>query len=382
MEYIEGVPLDDLLTRRGPLPAATALGIVEQIARALDAVHAAGLIHRDVKPGNVIVTDPDANGVAYLTDFGVARAPAHDSRALTAAGEFVGTCHYTAPEQILGNELDGRADVYSLGCVLYECLAGEPPFPRLDVTEVLLAHIEAPPPVLTERRGDLAPALDSVIERALTKNPRDRFASCSELIEAARPVLAAEAGSGAPGSSDPEPGEAAPGKERPAPLRLKVTAGNAQGKVILVDDELLFGRHAPGEGKLEGDPEISRRHALIARTEHGFSIEDLGSTNGTVVNGRVIDRPAMLSVGDELQVGNTALIVQVSDTSPHAAPPTAEAPPQAQEPEPAAEPPTAPRVALRVEVDLEAGEAHVELAEDSDIVRLVFEDGRWRIKPG
>jgi pSer/pThr/pTyr-binding forkhead associated (FHA) protein len=164
----------------------------------------------------------------------------------------------------------------------------------------------------------------------------------------------------------------------------------------------VIGRHADGVGRLAEDAEISRRHARIARSGNGFLIEDLGSTNGTHLNGRRVEGTELLSVGDEIEVGGTRMIVQVSSTTPPATqapipaapgePPAAEEEPAAEEPvavEPAAaDPPTEPserapgtppRVALRIELDLEAGEAHIALDESSDSVRLVFDDGRWRI---
>jgi len=158
-------------------------------------------------------------------------------------------------------------------------------------------------------------------------------------------------------------------------LRLKVSAGNASGTTVEVEDELEIGRAAEGVGRLAEDVEISRRHARIARSGSGYTVEDLGSRNGTFLNGRRIEKAEMLGVGDELQMGNTTLIVQVG-AIPEPAPPTQEAPPAE-----AAGPVVPPRLALRVEMDFEAGEASVQLDESSDSVRIVLEDGAWRIKP-
>jgi hypothetical protein len=425
MDYVQGTDLKALLAAEGPLDPKRALGLLAQVALALDAVHGAGLIHRDVKPGNIMVSAEEEDERAFLTDFGLTRSPARDSIALTAAGEFVGTYYYTAPEQILGADPDHRVDIYSLGCVLFEAVTGEPPFQHENSADLLHAHIADPPPALSERRPGVNQAVDVVIARALAKVPKDRFATCAELIASARaafmhnraptpppapPPVAVEPAP-APVDVEPAPAPVAGGAPPPPPaegqggkLRLKVTAGNAAGNKIEVSDELVLGRHAEGVGRLGDDAEISRRHARIARAESGFVVEDLGSTNGTFLNGRRIESPELLSVGDEIELGGTRMIVQVSattppstrapgqDTPPSTPAPAVEVPPPPTEPAPAADIPTEPvepaeattplpRVALRIELDLEAGEAHVALDESSDSVRLVFEDGTWRIAP-
>ena len=172
-------------------------------------------------------------------------------------------------------------------------------------------------------------------------------------------------------------------------LRLKVSAGNAAGTTIEVEDELEIGRAADGAGALAADVEISRRHARIARSGSGYTVEDLGSRNGTFLNGHRIEKPEMLGVGDEIQLGGTTMIVQVgaipapepATQEAAAAEAAAEAPaePAAPAEQPALTVP--PRLALRVEFDFEAGEGRIELEDGSDSVRLVLEDGAWRIKP-
>jgi Protein kinase domain/FHA domain len=441
MDYVQGTDLKALLAAEGPLDPKRALRLLAQAALAIDAVHAAGLIHRDVKPGNIILTGADEDEQAFLTDFGLSRSPARDSIALTAAGEFVGTYFYTAPEQILGADPDHRVDIYSLGCVLFECIAGEPPFVHENSADLLHAHIDEPAPSLRERRAGLNEAVDVLIARALAKVPKDRFETCAELIASARaafthnraptpppaapPIAVAATPAAVAVAAQPAPvagGSPPPPQGQGETLRLKVTAGNAAGAKIQVADELVIGRHAEGVGRLGDDVEISRRHARLARAGSGFVVEDLGSTNGTFLNGRRIEAPELLSVGDEIEVGGTRMIVQVSASTPPATPapsqetppatvappptappPTEEAPPAeppppepplpAEPPAPAADLPTEPsepagppaplpRVSLRIELDLEAGEAHVALDDSSDSVRLVFEDGRWRIAPG
>jgi predicted component of type VI protein secretion system len=177
-------------------------------------------------------------------------------------------------------------------------------------------------------------------------------------------------------------------------LRLKVTRGNAAGTSIEVEDELVIGRQAEEVGRLAEDIEISRRHARIFREGSGFAVEDLGSTNGTFLNGRRIEKPELLGVGDQLEMGGTTMIVQVSAPAPPAdtaAPAAVGAPPDAGPQGPAdrpapvepadAGPGPVPPLALRVQVDIEAGEAFIELNEGAEPVRLVLENGRWRIPP-
>jgi ABC-type oligopeptide transport system substrate-binding subunit/DNA-binding beta-propeller fold protein YncE len=188
MAYVDGVDLRGLLRREGRLEPGRALDLVGQVAAALDAAHAAGLVHRDVKPGNILVTAGGDREHAYVCDFGLAR---HVSSVSSLTGErgFVGTIDYVPPEQIEGASIDGRADVYSLGCVLYECLAGERPFDRESELSVVFAHLTEPPPHLTDLRPELPAAFDSVFETALAKSPADRHSSCVELVDAARAAL-------------------------------------------------------------------------------------------------------------------------------------------------------------------------------------------------
>src|SRR5437773_3145285 len=184
MACIDGRDLKAVLADEGRLPLRRALRTVGQIGSALDAAHARGLVHRDVKPANVLVADDDR---AYLSDFGVAKQLA--SNGTTRTGSFIGTIDYCAPEQIEGRDVDARTDVYALACVLYECLAGEPPFARPSEVAVLNAHLHAPPPKLT-RAADVPPALESVVAKALSKSPLDRYATCGDFLTAARAAAA------------------------------------------------------------------------------------------------------------------------------------------------------------------------------------------------
>jgi predicted Ser/Thr protein kinase len=185
MPYVEGVDLRELVRRDGPLPPERAVEIVEQVAAALDAAHAAGIVHRDVKPANILMPSDEE---ALLCDFGLARHAA-TAESLTGERGLLGTVAYVAPEQIESQSVDGRADVYSLGCVLFECLTGEPPFPRDTELAVLYAHLNEPPPSPSLRRPDLPDAFDDVVAAALDKDPAGRPQTAGELAAAARNAL-------------------------------------------------------------------------------------------------------------------------------------------------------------------------------------------------
>jgi ABC-type transport system substrate-binding protein/tRNA A-37 threonylcarbamoyl transferase component Bud32 len=188
MAYVEGADLRKLLRHEGRLEPERALDLVEQVADALDAAHRAGLVHRDVKPGNILVTQGPDGEHAYVCDFGLARHVSSVS-SLTSERGFVGTIDYVPPEQVEGGRIDGRADVYSLGCVLYECLSGARPFDRETELSVLFAHLNDPPPRITDARPDLPEAFDTVFETGLAKSPDDRYSTCGELAAAARAAL-------------------------------------------------------------------------------------------------------------------------------------------------------------------------------------------------
>ncbi|MGP4011651.1 serine/threonine-protein kinase [Streptomyces sp. 4N124] len=198
MRYVAGSDLRHLLDRQGQLPPPTVLRIAAQIASALDAAHEHGLVHRDVKPGNILVsrgTDSDHPEHVYLTDFGLTKKSL-SLTGFTTVGQFVGTLDYVAPEQISGKPVDGRCDVYGFACVVYECLAGRPPFRRDDDMALLWAHQYDEPPPLTDSRPDLAPLVDPVFAKALAKSPDDRYDTCLAFVTALRVATRGGAESG------------------------------------------------------------------------------------------------------------------------------------------------------------------------------------------
>jgi hypothetical protein len=193
MRYVSGTDLRHLIADRGRLAPFESVHLLEQAARALDSAHRRGLVHRDVKPGNLLIAqgsdegDPDH---VYLADFGITKYVGRRS-GLTVAGTVLGTVHYVSPEQIQDRTVLGTADQYSLGCVLYECLTGQAPFEKNSNEAIMWAHVHefAAPPSLV--RDDLPPAVDEVFARVLAKDPGERYADCREFIAAARDALGA-----------------------------------------------------------------------------------------------------------------------------------------------------------------------------------------------
>jgi Protein kinase domain len=188
---VRGTDLARLLQAEGALEPLRAITLVGQVASALDAAHARGLVHRDVKPSNVLIAAGDEHRPerAYLADFGVTKALDASSPGVTRTGQFVGTLDYSAPEQLEGGDVDARTDVYALGCVLHETLTGSVPYPRPGRAAVMYAHLHAPVPRLRDARPDLPRALDDALARALAKDPADRPASAGELADDARAAL-------------------------------------------------------------------------------------------------------------------------------------------------------------------------------------------------
>jgi serine/threonine protein kinase len=221
MRYVSGQDVRTLLDTEHRLPAARAVRLIIQAASALDEAHSHGLVHRDVKPGNMLVASGQPDHL-YLSDFGLSKQDA-SSAPITLTGQFLGTLDYMAPEQIEGHHVDGRADLYALACTAFEMLTGEPPFRRDQGVAVLWAQLQAPAPSLRAKRPDLPAAVDEVIGRALAKFPEDRYPSCSVFAQA----LASACGAGGqPGRADPG-GVATPAGPPTEKARLPASAGAA-----------------------------------------------------------------------------------------------------------------------------------------------------------
>jgi serine/threonine protein kinase len=337
MRFVAGDTLQGVIAAVGTLSPRRAAAFTSPVASALDAAHAAGLVHRDVKPGNILV-DARRGGPehAYLTDFGIARAML-SAGTLTVAGQFLGTPDYAPPEQVNGQPVDGRADQYALGCVAFEMLSGTVPFKRELPIAVLYAHLSTPPPRLTSIRKDLPPGVDDVLARAMAKSPDERYPSCADFADALREAL---------GLDPYDPSRAAPtptipltafAAQAPATWTAVVTADRDyyeriepvykedgtqmefpvgyQGQSIpLTGGELLIGRRSDSRQiypdiDLIGpptDPGIHRKHAkLISAPDGTWTVVDLGNENGITVNDR--DVPSGDSVplrpGDRIHLG-------------------------------------------------------------------------------
>jgi serine/threonine protein kinase/DNA-binding beta-propeller fold protein YncE len=198
MRFVHGPNVQELVAAEGPLSAARACHIITQVAAGLEAAHSHGLVHRDVKPGNMLLDmagGGDYPGHAYLSDFGLSKRALSVS-ALTSTGQFLGTLDYVAPEQIEARAVTGRADEYALACSAFTMLTGHPPFVRDESVAVMWAQISAPPPALTSQRPDLPAAVDEVMAKALAKVPAERYGTCPEFAAALRQACGLESGPG------------------------------------------------------------------------------------------------------------------------------------------------------------------------------------------
>lgn len=281
MRYVAGRDVRALIEREGPLPPARAVSIVTQIAAALDAAHARGLVHRDVKPANMLLgavgndTTPDH---VYLSDFGLSKLSA-SAVSLTGTGQFLGTIDYMAPEQVEGRPIDGRTDLYALACAAFEMLTGRPPFQRDQDLAVMWAQVSAPPPSAHESRPALPTAVDPVIAKALAKAPEHRQASCLEFAAELRAACALPAGQ--PRGGPPPPAELAATVGQPPPatdftpavaagrppaggLTPPVPAAAGGGEATITE-----GVHGAGAGLGTGERASSRAPRVTAR-DHGF----------------------------------------------------------------------------------------------------------------
>jgi serine/threonine-protein kinase len=371
MRFVAGDDLRVIVSREGGLRPRRAAAFVSPVASALDAAHAAGLVHRDVKPANMLVdVGPGRPEHVYLSDFGLARGMLSSS-GLTRAGQFLGTPDYAAPEQISGLSVDGRADQYSLACVAYTLLCGSVPYKREMPMAVLYAHLSAPPPQVTAVRPDLPADVDHVLAQALAKTPDERYGSCGDFADALREALDVEpydsaaprrshgraAAPAAPSRAAPTtaltiPPDPSETQLPPVPTAVSssvtptwtavvaadrayydsVQAENDQDAELikfpahvperrfpLTGTEVRIGRRSKSrqiEPEIDlaippGDPGVSRLHAvLVAGPDRNWSVVDSGSDNGILVNGKDVPSGGTVPLrdGDRIHLGAWTVI--------------------------------------------------------------------------
>jgi serine/threonine protein kinase len=364
MRFVAGDDLQVVIRREGGLRPRRAAAFISPVASALDAAHDAGLVHRDVKPANMLVdVGPGRPEHVYLSDFGLARGILSVDK-LTTAGQFLGTPDYASPEQISGQPVDGRVDQYALACVAYELLSGSVPFRREEPLASLYAHLYAPPPRLTAVRHDLPETIDHVLARALAKAPEDRFDSCGDFADALRDALGVEPYDPGRPPSMATNSRVIPSKptvvQTPVPVQGGASTQSMSGPVTgtwtavvsadrvyydslrAVDDqeadsisfpaylperrfplagaEVRIGRRSVSRGiepeiDLTGppiDPGVSRLHAkLVAGPgRDDWSVVDLRSGNGIQVNGKDVPsgETVPLRHGDRIHLGAWTVI--------------------------------------------------------------------------
>jgi serine/threonine-protein kinase len=290
MRFVVGTDLRATLTQAGRLEPQRAAAIVDQVAQALDAAHAHGLVHRDVKPSNVLVATGGGREHVYLTDFGLSRL-VESTDGFTATGALVGTIDYIAPEQARGERVDARTDVYSLGCMLFHLITGTVPFPRTNDVAKLYAHTAEPPPAPRERVAELPPAFDEILARAMAKDPDDRFPSAGDLGRAA--LAAAGDTRGALAERSVATGAAAPAGGEPTRVGVSASrrrawpfvAGAAAVLVAIVVVVLLASGGGGGARQVSatspvppGDREVGVRRLTAGSLRYtlALSIPDIG----------------------------------------------------------------------------------------------------------
>ncbi len=249
MRYVRGTDLRTLIARERSIAPDRTVRLLRPIASALDAAHRAGLVHRDVKPANILLALDQEEEHPYLSDFGLTKHTSSKS-GLTQTGTFMGTVDYVAPEQIQGGEVDGRTDEYSLACVLFQCLTGEVPFDKGTDVATLFGHLQDPPPLVSARRSDVSPALDEVVARGMAKDPAERHPTCALMVDATARAIGMP-----PRSGETEPTIAAPPPlplVPPPPLEPEPPPEDAEPEATEPD----LGDDEKGTG--------SRRHTVIA----------------------------------------------------------------------------------------------------------------------
>ncbi len=330
MDYVDGATLKEQIVHSGVFPVERALDVTVQAAEGLHAAHERQVIHRDVKPQNILVT---TKNVVKLTDFGMARA--QESVTLTKSGVFMGTPYYVSPEQADDSRnADIRSDLYSLACVFFELLTGHVPYEGSNAVDVIVKHVRLPIPSVCEKRPDLPAAFDEFFQRAMAKAPANRFQTPLDFIHelehlkrqmglgvSSGPMGARSAGTGAEASpSEPLPRQA---PRRPQ-LRPQLTLVATGQKIPMNGSQLIIGRSDPIRqifpevdlSTLDTDRMVSRRQARVTQHDGRFYVEDLKALNATRLNGVALppNEEYELQDGDMLRAGNIEIRFNLRDT--------------------------------------------------------------------
>lgn len=311
-DYVDGQNLKYYIINDRPMNAARALHYAHQIAEGLDTAYKQGVVHRDIKPQNILISSQDEVKIA---DFGLARG--RDTVTLTQSNVFMGTAYYISPEQAeSGRSADTRSDLYSVATVLFEMLTGYPPFNGETAVDIVIKHMNAPIPSLSRIRNDLPPEMDAFMQKALAKQPKDRYTTPQEFIAALEPLQSRMPDRSPmpptdyepkPGGADPNPPPLTPSLPLPKEARLLVLSN---GQFIPLNGELMVvGRQDPTMGNFPEitlmDKTVGRRHAYLRNKQGTITVEDLNALNKTRLNGVILPphEERTLKDGDILRFG-------------------------------------------------------------------------------
>ena len=302
MQYVSGGTLANLLAHQIRLPIDQTLELLQQLAAALETAHRSGIVHRDVKPSNILLDDGGRR--ALLTDFGIARAIDTMTR-LTTPGAVVGTATYMAPEQIVDDRMGPAADQYALGIVAYEMLCGRVPFVAATPTGVLSLKMREPPPSIQQFNAALPGEVAVTLNRVLSKDPRDRFAGPAEFVRALTQALAPTMLATVVRVNDDATAAIAPA----CVLTIQQEPERRAVHTVRPDAPFVFGREA-GADLVVNDSRVSRKHFRVVYEAASYWLEDLGSANGTYVNGVRTERKQLIT-GDVIKAGNVEMQVSL-----------------------------------------------------------------------
>lgn len=305
MDYVDGHTLKHIVETEGPLPPLQAIDMIEQSALGLESAAERGIVHRDVKPQNILMT---IDGVVKLTDFGLARS--HSSPPITISNVFLGTPYYVAPEQAdNGRSADTRSDLYSLGCVFFELVTGRVPYEGDTAVDVVVQHLRSPIPSCCSLRPDLPLAYEAFFQRAMAKQASQRFQTVPDFIAGLEELRTIT------------PVGPVRGEEAVAQLLPRLICMSSGQAFMLIKPEMIIGRSDPQKGifpdidlaSLDNQHTVSRRHARVQNREGRYFVEDLNAFNKTRLNGTTLspNDEREIQEGDTIRLGNVDLRFEI-----------------------------------------------------------------------